>query len=112
MPTEGAVGSAVVPAFVTEGIHPRVIAMSNSLGQQYHGRAATAKRGAADPSASPAFDRPLIAEDADLAEDLWWDPRRGGTGAGYNINAILPIYPTPLVGMQGWYDVICSIRKV
>ena len=112
MPTEGAVGSAVVPAFVTEGIHPRVIAMSNSLGQQYHGRAATAKRGTADPSASPAFDRQLIEEDADLAEDLWWDPRRGGTGAGYNINAILPIYPTPLVGMQGWYDAICSIRKV
>ncbi len=36
----------------------------------------------------------------------------GGTGAGYNVNGILPIQPAPLVGMQGWYDTVCSIRRV
>jgi len=30
---------------------------------------------------------------------------------GYNVNAILPIYPAPLVGMQGWYDTVCTARK-
>ena len=50
--------------------------------------------------------------DQDLDEDIWWDPRNGGVGAGYNINAILPIQSAPLVGMQGWYDTVCSIRAV
>ena len=54
----------------------------------------------------------VIDDDQDLDEDIWWDPARGGTGAGYNINAILPIQPAPLVGMQGWYDTVCSVRKV
>lgn len=45
-------------------------------------------------------------------QDIWWDERKGGTGAGYNINGILPIQPAPLVGMQGWYDTVRTIRKV
>jgi thiosulfate reductase / polysulfide reductase chain A len=104
-----AIGRALVPAYVTEGIHPRVLAVSNTLGNTWHGRAATATRG--KKQALPAFDGGVIAEDADLDEDLWWDVRRGGTGAGYNINAVLPIYSAPLVGMQGWYDTVCTIRK-
>jgi thiosulfate reductase / polysulfide reductase chain A len=47
-----------------------------------------------------------------LVQDMWWDPRNGGTGAGYNINAILPIQTAPLVGMQGWFDTVCTLRKV
>ena len=35
-----------------------------------------------------------------------------GLGSGYNSNAILPIYPSPLVGMQGWYDTTCTARRV
>ena len=33
------VGKAVITAYVTEGIHPRVLAVSNSLGNLWHGRA-------------------------------------------------------------------------
>lgn len=29
-----------------------------------------------------------------------------------NVNAILPIQPAPLVGMQGWYVTVCSIWKI
>ena len=104
------VGKALVPAWVTEGIHPRVLAVSNTLGNMYHGRAATARNGKKQDL--PSFDKTVIEDDQDLDEDVWWDQARGGTGAGYNINAILPIQPAPLVGMQGWYDTICSIRKV
>ncbi len=50
--------------------------------------------------------------DQDLDQDIWWDPRNGGVGAGYNVNAILPIQSAPLVGMQGWFDTVCSIRAV
>ena len=104
------VGRAVIPVWVTEGIHPRVLAVSNTLGNLFHGRAATATNGARQDL--PTWNDSLVAEDQDLSEDIWWDPRRGGTGSGYNINAILPIQPAPLVGMQGWYDTVCSIRKV
>ena len=103
-------GRAVIPVWVTEGIHPRVLAVSNTLGNLFHGRAATATNGARQDL--PAWNDSLVAEDQDLSEDIWWDPRRGGTGSGYNINAILPIQPAPLVGMQGWYDTVCTIRKV
>ena len=105
-------GKAVIPAWVTEGIHPRVLAVSNTLGNLFHGRAATAKKGTKHKEALAAFDNTLIDEDMDLTEDLWWDPANGGTGAGYNINAILPIQPAPLVGMQGWYDTVCTVRRV
>jgi thiosulfate reductase / polysulfide reductase chain A len=103
-------GRALIPAYVTEGIHPRVLAVSNTLGNPWHGRAATARNGA--KQALPAFDAQVNDEDADLDDDIWWDQARGGTGGGYNINAILPIQPAPLVGMQGWYDTVCTLKKV
>ncbi len=103
-------GRALIPAFVTEGIHPRVLAVSNTLGNPWHGRAANARGGR--KQALAAWNDNIADEDQDLVDDLWWDERKGGTGAGYNVNAILPVQPAPLVGMQGWYDTVCSIRKV
>jgi thiosulfate reductase / polysulfide reductase chain A len=100
------VGTALIPAYVTEGIHPKVLAVSNSLGNMWHGRAATATNGKKKKQAIPAWNTNIVEEDPDLDEDIWWDPAKGGTGAGYNINAILPIQPAPLVGMQGWYDTV------
>ncbi len=104
------IGSARLRAFVTEGIHPRVLAVSNSLGHLFGGRAAIAERGPRHKG--PAYDPNVIAEDSDLAETLWWDKRSGGKGAGFNINAILPIQPAPVTGMQSWYDTVCAVRKV
>lgn len=31
---------------------------------------------------------------------------------GISALAVLLTRPAPLVGMQGWYDTVCSIRKV
>jgi thiosulfate reductase / polysulfide reductase chain A len=102
-------GSSLITAYVTEGIHPRTVAVSNTLGNLLHGRAATARSGRRGSGAG--WDNPIETEDQDLVDDIWWDPRRGGTGAGYNVNAILPIQPAPLVGMQGWYDTVCTLRR-
>ena len=104
------VGRALITAYVTEGIHPRVLGVSNTLGNPWHGRAANA-RGGRKPTLA-GYDNRMEDEDQDLVDDLWWDERNGGTGAGYNINGILPVQPAPLVGMQGWYDTVCSIRRV
>ena len=111
MKNGGAVlGRARITVWVTEGIHPRTVAVSNTLGNVFHGRAANARRGRRRDSAG--WDNTIETEDQDLVDDVWWDERRGGTGAGYNINAILPIQPAPLVGMQGWYDTVCTLRRV
>jgi thiosulfate reductase / polysulfide reductase chain A len=103
-------GSERITVYVTEGIHPRTVAVSNTLGNIFHGRAATAECG--PRKNSPGMDNTRDQEDQDLADDIWWDRRRGGTGSGYNINSILPIQPAPLVGMQSWYDTVCTVRKV
>ena len=86
------------------------MAVSNSVGHLFGGRAATAKR-RPRPS-GPGYDAKLIAEDSNLTDTLWWDPRDGGKGAGFNVNAILPIQPAPVTGMQAWFDTVCSVAKV
>lgn len=101
-------GSAVIRAFVTEGIHPRVLAVSNSLGQLFGGRAACGENGARPQG--PGYGGG--EDDADLEGRIWWDARRGGNGNGVNVNGILPIQPSPVTGMQAWFDTVCSIRKL
>ncbi|GAC1419721.1 MAG: thiosulfate reductase PhsA [Burkholderiaceae bacterium] len=107
------VGSARVKAFVTQGIHPRVLAVSNSVGYEVSGRAAIGRQGRRDtesPNVGAAFGSKPKHDDLETA--VWWDERLGGRGNGHNVNAILPINPQPLVGMQAWFDTVCSIRKV
>lgn len=112
------IGSARMRVFVTRGIHPRVVAVSNSVGWISGGRASegrsgrrveVAARGIA-PDAAKGYG-PAPALD-DLNAGVWWDEKNGGKGNGVNINALLPINPQPLVGMQAWFDTVCSLRKV
>jgi anaerobic selenocysteine-containing dehydrogenase len=116
--TGAKVGSAKVKVFVTDGIHPRVLAISNSLGWITGGRASEGKGGrrtaiaarSLAPDAARAFGPAPVVDDLDYG--LWWDKKNGGRGNGVNVNALLPINPQPLVGMQSWFDTVCSIRKV
>lgn len=115
--TGGRIGTANVKVFVTDAIHPRVLAVSNSLGWVTGGRAAqgvSGRRGEVaargiGPDAAQAFGPAPAVDDLDAL--VWWDERRGGRGNGVNINALLPINPQPLVGMQSWFDTVCSVRK-
>jgi anaerobic selenocysteine-containing dehydrogenase len=115
---EQVVGRATVKVFVTQGIHPRVMAVSNSLGWEFGGRATEGRRASRDQAlaaggqAQSAKGMGPAARFDDLETGLWWDERHGGRGNGVNINAILPINPSPLVGMQSWFDTVCSIKKI
>jgi Fe-S-cluster-containing hydrogenase component 2 len=71
----GTIGTVVVPVYVTEGIHPKVIAVSNSLGHVEHGRAGNAKCGPRKDF--PGFDDHVIAEDQHLSEDMGWGAGQG-----------------------------------
>ncbi|MDP3587282.1 MAG: molybdopterin-dependent oxidoreductase [Sulfuricurvum sp.] len=101
------VGKMSVHAFVTQGIHPRVIAVSNSLGMNFGGRIPCARNG--KKQNIPAFNS---NDNVDFKRNIWWDKRLGGTGNGVNPNSVIPINPSPLVGMQAWNDTVCSIKKI
>lgn len=101
------VGSMQIKAFVTQGIHPQVIAISNSVGMNFGGRIPKAHNG--KKANLPAFGE---YEELNLDGNIWWDTKYGGAGNGYNPNSIIPISPSPMVGMQSWNDTICKIRKI
>ena len=103
--TKEVVGKMQIKAFVTEGIHPQVVAISNSLGMNFGGRVAKAEN--SKKQNIPAFSK---LEDLDLDGNIWWDKAKGGTGNGFNPNHVIPINPAPIVGMQAWNDTVCTIR--
>jgi anaerobic selenocysteine-containing dehydrogenase len=86
-------GSLVTPVFITQGIHPRVVALSDSLGRWNYGRVA---RG--EPFQSEDPETPLI----------WW----GKHGTGVHPNPIIPIQKDPASGGQGWMDTVVRIEKI
>jgi len=86
-------GSLVTPVFITQGIHPRVVALSDSLGRWHYGRTAQGK--------------PFRSEDAET-HLLWWG--RGGTGV--HPNPIIPVQQDPLGEGQGWMDTVVKVEKV
>ena len=86
-------GSLVTPVFVTQGIHPRVVALSDSLGRWGYGRTSQGK--------------PFRSQDPET-DLLWW----GKQGAGVHPNPIIPVQQDPLGEGQGWMDTVIKIEKV
>jgi anaerobic selenocysteine-containing dehydrogenase len=88
------VGYMVTKARVTEGIHPKVVAVSNSMGMKF-GRVATANK-----KGGPSMWGNV--EDPDL-KDIWWKAE------GVNPNDIIPVSADPIGGSQGWYDTVVTV---
>src|SRR5579884_1661027 len=110
-PNTGApIATLAIEARVTQGIHPKVIAISNSCGHWEYTNVAQGRRAAPSELADQAFD-PRLA-DADIAQNLWWDKRFGGEGNGWNPNGLIPNQEDPTTGMQGWNDTVITIRKL
>jgi len=86
--------SIVTPIFVTQGIHPRVVALSDSLGHWNYGRTAQGK--------------PFQSQDDPETKLLWW----GKDGTGVHPNPIIPILQDPLGEGQGWMDTVIKVEKV
>ncbi len=93
---ESPVGFLVTKAYVTEGIHPKVISIATGFGHWEYGRLATLKL-----KDKPAFGG---TEDPDL-DNVWWDDR------GVHPNAIIPVVADPIGGSQGWYDTVVKVSK-
>lgn len=85
--------SIVTQAYVTQGIHPQVIAISDSCGHWQNGRVAQAKR-----FKSPDPETSLI----------WWEKE----GNGVHPNPIIPVSSDPIGGGQAWMDTVVTVTKV
>lgn len=91
-----------VRAYLTEGIHPRVVAISASLGHWQYGPVATGKPG--DRLHGAGHDPRL--RDPDQEAHQWW------AGAGYNPNPLIPSVADPVGGGQAWNDTVVSVRPI
>lgn len=105
------VGTLQIEARVTDGIHPKVVAVSNSCGHWEYTNVAKGIRSDSAPDNVAAVLDPALA-DPDISKNLWWDKRNGGDGNGWNPNGLIVNQEDPATGMQGWHDNIISIRKI
>ena len=113
------VSTMKVPIVTMAGIHPKVIAMSNSCGHWEYTNVAKGIKGSPGPKAIPGSD-PETYRDADWERNMWWEDQSNGdvtkwkqnTGNGWNQNKLLPISPDPITGQQSFHDTVVSIKKV
>jgi anaerobic selenocysteine-containing dehydrogenase len=90
------VGYIVIKAHVTEGIHPKVVAVANTFGSKF-GRYAKGEKGG-KPEMWGNIDDPDI-------KNIWWKAE------GVNPNPIIPVCTDPIGGGQGWYDTVVTVSK-
>lgn len=88
------VGYIVAKARVTEGIHPKVVAVSNTFGTKF-GRFATANKMGGEGKFG-------AADDADI-KNIWWKTE------GVNPNDIIPAVADPIGGSATWYDTVVKV---
>ncbi len=93
---ESNVGYIVTKAYVTEGIHPKVVSIPTAFGHWEYGRLASLK----------LKDKPAWGgqEDPDL-NNVWWDDK------GVHPNDIIPVVADPIGGSQGWFDTVVKVTK-
>ena len=95
---ESKVGYLVTKAYVTEGIHPRTVAIPTGFGHWEYGRLATLKLKDKKGEASHGQDDPDL-------NNVWWDDK------GVHPNQIIPAVVDPIGGSQGWYDTVVKVTK-
>ena len=108
-----------IPVVVTKGVHPKAIAISNSLGHAEYSRVAQAKKRGDVGEQSAGMDVAGYA-DPDWERNMWWEDESGGdpkrwkrnTGNGWAQNKILPIAPDYISGQQSFNDTVVRVRKL
>ncbi len=108
-----------VPIVIMPGIHPRVIAMSNSCGHWQYTQVAKGKKTPPRGDHTAGND-PAAYRDADWERNMWWEDTSDGTpgtwrtntGNGWNQNRLMPIAPDPITGQQSFHDTVVTIRKL
>lgn len=117
---KGAVGRTLkIPVIVTEGVHPRAIAISNSLGHFHYTNVAQAKKDAPVGGEEVGLDTKKY-QDVDWEQNVWWEDTSGGdpekwkqnTGPGWAQNTVLAIMPDFISGQQAFNDTVVQVKKI
>lgn len=90
-------GYMITKVKTTEGIHPKVVAVSTSAGHSALGRVA---------SINPKAHNAMWSSgkgDEDIKENLWWKDK------GVHPNDIIPVSFDPLGGSQAWSDTVVAV---
>ncbi|HEB29879.1 MAG TPA: hypothetical protein ENI15_03250 [Spirochaetes bacterium] len=87
------IGDITIKANVTEGVHPKVIAISNHLGHWAYGEYASLKK------------TPLHISERD-SELIWWKEK------GVHPNWLIPNAGDPIGGTMRWMDTVVTVEKV
>jgi anaerobic selenocysteine-containing dehydrogenase len=112
-------GELELPVYVTKAVHPRAIAISNSLGHFAYTSVAQAKRTRDLGDEAQGYESKAM-RDADWERNMWWEDRSGGdpdkwvpnTGNGWAQNNVLPIAPDPISGQQAFNSTVVKVAKV
>lgn len=94
---ESSVGHLVTKAYVTEGQHPNVIAISTGCGHWGYGRLAQLKL-------KEKAGQYGAQDDPDL-NNVWWEDK------GVHPNLIIPAVADPIGGSAGWYDTVVKVTR-
>jgi anaerobic selenocysteine-containing dehydrogenase len=112
-------GVLCLPVIITKAVHPRAIAISNSLGHFAYTSVAQAKRTRDISGEQEGYDNQAM-RDADWERNMWWEDKSGNdhnnwvqnTGNGYAQNHVLPICPDPISGQQAFNSTVVKVKKV
>ena len=96
--------SVTTTAYLTEGIHPKVVAMANGVGHTAFGRIAQAET-------IPYKEPPKVLRDPNT-ELVWWSERGIYKGKGVNPKPIVPISLDPVGGGEAWNDMVVTVAKL
>ncbi len=108
-----------IPVVLTAGVHPRALAISNSLGHWQYSRVAQAKQVAPPGGEAVGMDQEAL-RDPDWERNMWWEDRTQNdpktwvknTGPGWAQNQVLPIAPDFISGQQAFNDTVVRVRKI
>lgn len=109
-----------IPVWITPAVHPKALAISNSLGHWEYTNVARAERGN-DGLGDRAEGMDTNGyRDPDWERNMWWQDDSGGDpgkwvknrGNGWAQNAVLPIAADPISGQQAFHSTVVNVRKV
>lgn len=100
--------SVETTAFLSEGVHPNVVAMANGVGHTEFGHIAAGEK---FPKAGPSVtgsEIPKFLQDPNSTL-VWWKEK--GSGIGVNAKEIVPADTDPVGGGEAWGDVVVTVAK-
>lgn len=109
-----------IPVWITPAVHPKALAISNSLGHWEYTNVARAERGNEGLGDRAEGMDAAGYRDPDWERNMWWqddsngDPKKWvkNRGNGWAQNTVLPIAADPISGQQAFHSTVVNVRKI